>query len=126
MTSLPTWLPLLLDFYKLDLFVKTVLSRQFFFSGGGGGSSYMIPQNRVGIGGLFFISLLQNPPICPKKVHTKIQAPKKNCEGTFSNKIILYFFLEIVIKNLGSGIQMVGKPKILADNPKCRAWLSAG
>ena len=73
----------------------------------------MIPQNRVGISGLFFISLLQNPPNCPQKaVYTKIQALKKNCEGTFSNKIILYFFFEIVIKNLGSGIQMVGKPNV--------------
>ena len=68
----------------------------------------MIPQNRVGIGGLFFISLLQNPPNCPQKVHTKYKLLKKIVKGRFP----------------GSGIQMVGKPKILADNPKCRAWLS--
>ena len=79
----------------------------------------MIPQNRVGIGGLFFISLLQNP------VHTKIQAPKKIVKGRFQIKSFI-FFSEIVIKNLGSRIQMDGKPKILADNAKCRAWLSAG
>ena len=91
------------------------------------GFNYMVLQNRLGMGGLFLNFTFKNPTKLPlegcsyKNTHSK-----KNCNGTFSNKIILYYFFLNYHKNLGSGIQMVGKPKILADNPKCRAWLSAG
>ena len=88
----------------------------------------MFFQNRVGIGGDFFlISLLKTTPNCPQKtVLTKIHAPKKIVKGRSQTKSFYFIFFKIDIKNLGSGIQMVGKPKILADKPKCRARLSAG
>ena len=54
MTSLPTWLPLLLDFSKQDLFVKT--RQEKLFLGGEGGSSYMVLQNRLGMGGGTFFN----------------------------------------------------------------------
>ena len=82
-----------------------ILSRQdkktecFFFGGGGGGSSYMVLQIVKG-------------------------RSQKNHFILFYIHFILY--IEIVIKNPGSGIQMVGKSEMLADNPKCRAWSSAG
>ena len=78
----------------------------------------MVLQNRLGIGGLFFYFTSKKPT---KNTHV----PKKIVKGRSQIKSFYIFFLNCH-KNLGSGIQMVGKPKILADNPKCRAWLSAG
>ena len=90
----------------------------------------MALQNRLGMGGggLFFIfTLKKTPPNCPyKAVHTKIHTPKKMVKGRSQIKSFYIIFFFKLYKNPGSGIQMVGKPKILADNPKCRAWLSAG
>ena len=42
---------------------------------------------------------------------TKIHAHKKIVKRRSEKKIILYNFFLIIIKNLGSMIQMVGKPK---------------
>ena len=46
-------------------------------------------------------------------------------EGRSKKKSFYIIFLEIVIKKLGSGIQVVGEAKMLVDSWKCRAWLSA-
>ena len=82
---------------------KTKKTCCFFFLGGGGGSSYMV---------LPLISLLKNAPNCPKKaVYTKIHAHKKIVKGRSNKKSFYIIFFEIIIKNLGSEIQMVGKPK---------------
>ena len=87
----------------------------------------MIPQNRVGIGGLFLFHFYKTHQIAPKRLFIqKYKLLKKIAKGRFQIKSFIIIFSEIVIKNLGSRIQMVGKPKILADNPKCRAWLYAG
>ena len=112
MTSLPTWLPLAVTWFLQarsfcqDSFVKTV-----FFFGGGGGSSYMIPQNRVGICGLFLFHFYKTHQIAPKRFIQKYKLLKKIVKGRFQIKSFYIFFFEVVMENLRSGIQMVVNQK---------------